>query len=97
MKAQEDRNQAVLDANKRSLAAEQLMQGYRPNSALAIPDKETAAYQSAMMQGYTPSNSYQVNGFYYPNSRQPGTYSQPGTPDNYDYLSAMQGLYRRNR
>lgn len=97
LKAQEDNNQAVMDANERSLAAEQLMQGYRPNSALAIPDKETAAYQSAMMQGYAPGNSYRMDGFYYPNSRQPVTYSQPGTPDNYDYLSAMQGIYRRNR
>jgi hypothetical protein len=96
-KTQEDANQAVLDANERSLAAEQLMQGYRPNSALAIPDKETAAYQSAMMQGYAPGNSYRMDGFYYPNSRQPSTYSQPGTVDNYDYLSAMQGIYRRNR
>ncbi len=97
LKAQEDKNQAVLDANGRSLAAEQLMQGYRPNSALAVPDKETAAYQSAMMQGYAPGNDYRLAGFYYPNSRQPVTYSQPGTPDNYDYLSAMQGIYRRNR
>lgn len=99
-KLQEERNailKAVMDANERSLAAEQLMQGYRPNSALAIPDKETAAYQSAMMQGYAPANSYRMDGFYYPNSRQPATYSQPGTADNYDYLSAMQGIYRRNR
>lgn len=93
LKAQEDRNQAILDANERSLAAEQLMQGYRPG--VIGSDYEQA------MRGYRPaiptrqSKIPEYDGVY-DDSTSSVEYSLRNQP-NYDYLSAMQGIYRRNR
>lgn len=110
-KAQEEANQAVLDANERSLAAEQKMQGYRPSS-VGFPDTETASYQSAMMDGYKPSaagSAYeQIMQGYKPSmpTRQPTIpavrqtymYANSGLPQpDYNYWDVMQGVYRRNR
>lgn len=86
-KAQEDANQAVLDATERSLVAEQNMQGYRPSS-VGFPDTETSAYQSAMMEGYRPSmvsfdpvaQNYRAPSWYY-------------TDMNPDYADVMRDYY----
>lgn len=110
-KAQEDANQAVLDANERSLAAEQKMQGYRPSS-VGFPDTESASYQLAMMNGYRPSSvgsAYeQIMQGYRPSmpTRQPTVpavnqaymSANSGLPQpGYNYWDVMQGIYRRNR
>lgn len=110
-KAQEEANQAVLDANERSLAAEQKMQGYRPSS-VGFPDTETASYQSALMDGYKPSavgSAYeQIMQGYKPSmpTRQPAIpavhqaymYADSRLPQpNFNYWDVMQGVYRRNR
>lgn len=110
-KAQEEANQAVLDANERSLAAEQKMQGYRPSS-VGFPDTETASYQSAMMDGYRPStvgSAYeQIMQGYRPSmpTRQPTipavnqAYMSANSvlpQPGYNYWDVMQGVYRRNR
>lgn len=93
LKAQEDANKAVLDANERSLNASQAMQDYRPNSVLAVPDKETSAYQAAMMEGYHPATKeYSMNV-----SRQPRELTPPEVHHyqigDYDYLSEMNRAY----
>lgn len=92
-KAQEDANQAVLDANERSLNASQAMQDYRPNSVLAVPDKETSAYQAAMMEGYHPATKE----FSMEVSRQPRKLTPPEVHHyqigDYDYLSEMNKAY----
>ena len=86
-KAQEDANQAVLDANERSLVAEQNMQGYRPSS-VGFPDTETSAYQSAMMEGYRPSRvSFDPVA---QNYRAPSWYYTDMTPD---YANVMRDYY----
>lgn len=110
-KAQEEANQAVLDANERSLAAEQKMQGYRPSS-VGFPDTETASYQSALMDGYKPnvmgSTYEQLMQGYRPSmpTRQPTIpavhqtymYADSRLPQpNFNYWDVMQGVYRRNR
>lgn len=92
LKAQEDANKAVLDANERSLNASQAMQDYRPNSVLAVPDKETSAYQAAMMEGYRPNPSFSMTV-----SRQPREIGPSEGRDyqvgDYDYLSEMNRAY----
>lgn len=86
-KAQEDANQAVRDANERSLVAEQNMQGYRPSS-VGFPDTETSAYQSAMMEGYRPSRvSFDPVA---QNYRAPSWYYTDMTPD---YADVMRDYY----
>ena len=86
-KAQEDANQAVLDANERSLVAEQNMQGYRPSS-VGFPDTETSAYQSAMMEGYRPSKvSFDPVA---QNYHAPSWYYTDMTPD---YADVMRDYY----
>lgn len=91
-KAQEDANQAVLDANERSLVAEQNMQGYRPSS-VGFPDTETSSYQSAMMEGYRPATSFAME-----MSRQPRELRGPEAGRymvnvNPDYADVMRGYY----
>ena len=91
-KAQEDANQAVIDANERSLAAEQNMQGYRPSS-VGFPDTETSAYQSAMMEGYRPATSFAME-----MSRQPRELIGPEAGRymvnvNPDYADVMRDYY----
>lgn len=105
LKAQEDANKAVLDANERSLNASQAMQDYRPNSVLAVPDKETSAYQAAMMEGYRPvvdpgaSSSAIMQGYKPADSHNPAfykyDYQNKVTENNprYDYLSEMNKAY----
>lgn len=92
LKAQEDANKAVLDANERSLNASQAMQDYRPNSVLAVPDKETSAYQAAMMEGYRPNPSFSMEVSRQPREIGPseGRNYQVG---DYDYLSEMNKAY----
>ena len=86
-KAQEDANQAVRDADERSLVAEQNMQGYRPSS-VGFPDTETSAYQSAMMEGYRPSRvSFDPVA---QNYRAPSWYYTDMTPD---YANVMRDYY----
>lgn len=91
-KAQEDTNRAMLDANERSLVAEQNMQGYRPSS-VGFPDTETSAYQSAMMEGYRPATSFAME-----MSRQPRELRGPEAGRymvnlNPDYVDVMRGYY----
>lgn len=91
-KAQEDANQAVIDANERSLVAEQNMQGYRPSS-VGFPDTETSAYQSAMMEGYRPATSFAME-----MSRQPRELRGPEAGRymvnlNPDYADVMRDYY----
>ena len=92
LKAQEDANKAVLDANERSLNASQAMQDYRPNSVLAVPDRETSAYQAAMMEGYRPATDFSMVV-----SRQPREIGPSEGRDyrvgDYDYLSEMNRAY----
>ena len=91
-KAQEDANKAVLDANERSLNAEQQMDGYRPAEA-GFPDTETSAYQAAMMEGYRPATSFAME-----MSRQPRELRGPEAGRymvnvNPDYADAMRNYY----
>lgn len=87
-KAQEDANQAVLDANERSLVAEQNMDGYKPGVV-------GSAYEQ-LMQGYMPSIPTRQPVI--PVVHQAYMYTEPERPQpNYNYWDAMQGVYRRNR
>lgn len=87
LKAQEDANKAILEANERSLNAEQQMDGYRPAEA-GFPDTETSAYQAAMMEGYRPSKvSFDPVA---QNYRAPSWYYTHMTPD---YADAMRNNY----
>lgn len=92
LKAQEDANKAVLDANERSLNAEQQMDGYRP-AEVGFPDTETSAYQAAMMEGYRPATSFAME-----MSRQPRELIGPEAGRymvnvNPDYADAMRNYY----
>lgn len=93
LKAQEDRNQAVMDANERSLAAEQLMQGYRPGVIGSDYEQAMRGYHPAMPTRQPKLPEYDG---VYDDSTSSVEYSLRRQPD-YDYLSAMQGFYRRNR
>ena len=93
LKAQEDRNQAILDANERSLAAEQLMQGYRPGVIGSDYEQAMRGYRPAMPTRQPKLPDYDG---VYDDSTSSVEYSLRNQP-NYDYLSAMQGIYRRNR
>lgn len=92
-KAQEDANQAVLDANERSLNASQGMDGYRPGVIGSDYEQVMRGYRPVMPTRQPKLPDYDG---VYDDSTSSVEYSlrpQPG----YDYLGAMQGFYRRNR
>lgn len=87
-KAQEEANQAVIDANERSLVAEQGMDGYKPGVV-------GSGYEQ-LMQGYRPSMPTRQPTI--PVMHPAYMYADPELPQpNYNYWDVMQGVYRRNR